>query len=32
MGSATEMADFLNGNTVKWSIDSSWSTGGTLMD
>ena len=31
MSRATEMAD-LNGNTVKWSVDSSWNTGGTLFD
>jgi len=24
--------DILNGNTVKWSVDSSWSTWGTLLD
>jgi len=24
--------DILNGNTVKWSVDSSWSTGETLLD
>jgi len=24
--------DILNGNTVKWSVGSSWSTGGTLLD
>jgi len=24
--------DILNGNTVKWSVDSSWNTGGTLLD
>jgi len=24
--------EILNGNTVKWSVDSSWSTRGTLLD
>jgi len=24
--------DILNGNTVKWSVDTSRSTGGTLLD
>ena len=30
---ATEIyPDILNGNTFKWSVDSSWSTGGILLD
>ena len=30
---ATEIyPDISNGNTFKWSVDSSWSTGGILLD